>query len=164
MLKALRLLLPLLVLAGAGPALAFQTAEELNRFYRDFAAGSPDAVTWERLAEFDLSVVSKGPGMTEFTQSYPAALQAFDGRKVALLGFMFPLEGGETHAHFLLSAYPPGCPFCLPAGPRELVEVTCDKPIAYTKEAVLLEGTFVLLRDDPSGLYYRLNDARPRPR
>ena len=34
------------------------------------------------------------------------------------MGFIYPLEGGLKHEHFLLTAWPPSRPFCLPAGPR----------------------------------------------
>ena len=77
-----------------------------------------------------------------------------------LMGFLFPLEGGIEHARFLLTAWPPSCPFCLPAGPAQMVEVFCAEPIAYSEGAIVIAGTFELLHDDPSGLYYRLHDAR----
>ena len=75
---------------------------------------------------------------------------------------MYPLEAGETHTYFLLSALPPSCPFCLPASARGLVEVICDVGVRYTLEPVLLEGRFELMEDDElgTGLHYRLSAAR----
>jgi uncharacterized protein len=72
---------------------------------------------------------------------------------------MYPLEGGERHTRFLLSAVPANCPFCLPAGPAQMIEVLSAEPVAFTYEPLAVAGRFELLRDDPSGLYYRLHDA-----
>ena len=154
----------LATVVAAGPAAAFQNQEEAARFYREFTSAVPDAVSWQTLANLDLDFVAHGPGRTEFKLTYPPALRQLDGTRVKMLGYIFPLEGGERHARFLLSAYPPGCPFCLPGGPRELVEVECDTPLAYSQEAILLEGTFHLLHDDPSGMFYRLTAAQALPR
>lgn len=41
-----------------------------------------------------------------------------------------------------------------------MVEVVASTPIRFTYDALILEGRFELLRDDPSGLLYRLHDAR----
>jgi hypothetical protein len=101
-----------------------------------------------------------GPLRATFTTSYGDVIEALDGQEVKLMGFLFPLEGGIEHARFLLTAWPPSCPFCLPAGPSQMVEVFCAEPIAYSEGAIVIAGRFELLHDDPSGLYYRLHDAR----
>ena len=95
-----------------------------------------------------------------FHVSYPDSLMAKDGTVVRIKGFMYPLEAGETHTYFLLSALPPSCPFCLPASSRGLVEVMCDEGVRYTLEPVTLEGRFELLEDAATGLHYRLGHAR----
>ena len=58
------------------------------------------------------------------------------------MGFIYPLEGGLEHEHFLLTAWPPSCPFCLPAGPSQMVEVFCKEPIEFSDGAIMLAGTF----------------------
>ena len=40
-----------------------------------------------------------------------------------------------------------------------MVEVKTKIPVKYTFEAVVVEGKFLVLPDDPSGLYYRMVDA-----
>jgi hypothetical protein len=40
-----------------------------------------------------------------------------------------------------------------------MVEVKTKKPVQYTMEAVVVEGQFAVLNDDPFGLYYRITDA-----
>ena len=121
------------------------------------------ALTWEELMNLDVTVETPAPLQTIFHVSYPDSLRAKDGAVVRIRGFMYPLEAGETHRYFLLSALPPSCPFCLPAGARGLVEVKCDEGVRYTLEPVLLEGRFELLEEDDAlgtGLHYRLNGAR----
>ena len=84
-----------------------------------------------------------------------------DSKAVRVQGFILPLDIGDQQQHFLLSAVPPHCPFCMPAGPDAVVEVVAKKKVAYGFEPILLSGKFVVLRDDASGLLYRLTDAEP---
>lgn len=93
-------------------------------------------------------------------------LPAFNAAQVALSqktqriqGFMMPLEPGEKQKHFLLTSVPMTCSFCTPGGPESMVEVRTKTPIKYTLEPVVVEGKFVVLPDDPYGLYYRLTDG-----
>lgn len=74
-------------------------------------------------------------------------------------GFMMPLAPGPSQRHFLLSSVPLTCSFCLPGGPESLVEVRSLSPVKYTLEPVVVKGKFWVLRDDPSGFYYRITDA-----
>jgi uncharacterized protein len=117
-------------------------------------------VSWDVLGDLEVATEVTGPLRATFTTSYGDAIEALDGQEVRLMGFLFPLEGGIEHARFLLTAWPPSCPFCLPAGPSQMVEVFCAEPIAYSEGAIVIAGSFELLHDDPSGLYYRLHDAR----
>jgi hypothetical protein len=72
---------------------------------------------------------------------------------------MMPLEPGEKQKHFLLSSVPLTCAFCVPGGPESMVEVKTKAPVKYSMEAVVVEGNFAVLADDPYGLYYRITDA-----
>ncbi len=76
-----------------------------------------------------------------------------------LQGFMMPLEPGERQRHFLLTSVPLTCSFCLPGGPESMVEVRTKTPVKYSLEPVTVEGKFLVLIDDPYGLYYRITDA-----
>ena len=121
------------------------------------------ALTWDELMNLEITVETPAPLQTIFHVSYPDSLKAKDGTVVRIRGFMYPLEAGETHTYFLLSALPPSCPFCLPASARGLVEVMCDEGVRYTLEPVLIEGRFELMEEDDAmgtGLHYRLNSAR----
>jgi hypothetical protein len=91
--------------------------------------------------------------------TFPEGVRALDGRTVRIEGFMLPLEPGRPQRHFLLSAVPTTCPFCVPAGPEGLVEVFASTPVRYTVNAITVEGRFRALTQDRYGLFYRLDDA-----
>jgi hypothetical protein len=117
-------------------------------------------VSWDTLAKLEVETEVQGPLRATFTTSYSDEIEALDGEQVKLMGFLFPLEGGLEHERFLLTAWPPSCPFCLPAGPTHMVEVFCEEPVEFSEGAIVMAGRFEVLRDDPSGLYYRLLEGR----
>jgi hypothetical protein len=41
------------------------------------------------------------------------------------------------------------------------VEVRAKRPLAYTDDAVTVTGKLSVLKDDPTGIFYRLTDAVP---
>ncbi len=94
---------------------------------------------------------------------FPAGVRALNARPVKVQGFMMPLEPGEKQRHFLLSAVPTTCNFCIPAGPEGLIEVRTREPVRYTVEAVTIEGRMAVLSNDKYGLFYRVEDARQEP-
>lgn len=112
-------------------------------------------VSWKMLAQ-----VQTRPGQGQMIVSLPAAARALQGKTVRLQGFMMPLEVGAGQRHFLFTAIPPTCSFCIPAGPEGLVEVKSAEPVPYGEQAIEVEGTWQVLQDDPLGLYYRLTEAR----
>src|SRR2546428_10997016 len=81
-----------------------------------------------------------------------------DKKDVRVQGFIIPLDMGDKQAHFLLSAVPPPCPFCLPAGPDAIVEVHAKDAPAYGLEPIVVAGRFAGLKDDPAGLLHRITD------
>lgn len=151
-------------LAGGAWALTEQALSETEvealQFYHDPTLLSEGTVPWQTLADIEVTVSAPAPFQTTMTRDFGQSIRSLDGTTVKLQGFIFPLQGGESHEYFLLSAYPPGCPFCLPGGPTNLVEIKSAEPVDYTQKAVLIEGRFEILKDDPTGLYYRLSDAR----
>lgn len=118
------------------------------------------SITWEELMNLEIRVETPAPLQSVFHVSFPESVRKRDGTRVSIEGFMYPIEAGETHTYFLLSALPPSCPFCLPTGPRGLIEVKSEKGVRYTLEPMVVEGHFELLENDPSGFHYRLSRAR----
>ena len=90
---------------------------------------------------------------------FEPAVTALDQTEVKVQGFMMPLDPGEKQKHFLLTAMPQTCAFCLPGGPESIVEVKTKAPIKYGFEPLLLSGKLAVLKSDPMGVYYRLTDA-----
>ena len=78
---------------------------------------------------------------------------------VKVQGFIIPLDMGDRQTRFLLSAVPPHCAFCMPAGPDAIVEVIAKTPVKYGFEPIVVSGRFSVLRNDATGVLYRLTDA-----
>ena len=113
-------------------------------------------VSWKTLAQVEL-VKAKD----RYVPQYAAGVADLDKKEVRLQGFMMPLSMGDQQSHFILSAMPQSCMFCMPGGPEQLVEVKTRKPIKYTFDPVILSGRMAVLKDDPTGIFYRLTDAVP---
>ena len=113
-------------------------------------------VSWKTLSQVE-PVKQDGVMVARFS----GEVLSLDSKTVRVQGFILPLDLGEQQHHFLLSAVPPHCPFCLPAGPDAIVEVVAKKKIAYAIDPILLSGKFAVLKNDPTGVLYRLTDAEP---
>ena len=111
-------------------------------------------VSWKTLAE-----VTPVKQKDRFVPQFSKGIAALDQKEVKLQGFMMPLDMGEKQKRFLLVAMPPSCAFCLPGGPDQLVEVVAKNPVKYGFDPIVVSGKFVVLKDDPMGLYYRMTDA-----
>lgn len=114
----------------------------------------PGVVSWKTLAQVE-PVKQGGKMVAEFGKD----VLALDRKDVKVQGFMIPLDIGDKQKRFLVSAVPPHCSFCLPAGPEAVVEVVAKTPVAYTFDPVVLSGRFAVVKDDPTGVLYRLADA-----
>ncbi|MCV2353834.1 DUF3299 domain-containing protein [Paucibacter sp. B2R-40] len=107
-----------------------------------------------------LSSVSTKVEKNRLIPVFPTRVLALDKQKVRVQGFMMPLEPGDKQQHFLLSAVPTSCAFCVPAGPEGLIEVHSKQPVRYSLEAITIEGQLSVLSDDPYGMFYRLLDGQ----
>jgi len=115
-----------------------------------------DVLSWKLLAQFEL-VKQKDCYVPQFS----SGVSALDKKDVKVQGFMMPLEMGDKQSHFVLAAMPTTCAFCLPGGPESMVEVQMKTPVKYTFDAVVVTGKLAVLKDDPSGIFYRIVDAEP---
>ena len=113
-----------------------------------------DVVPWSLLTDIKTEVKNK-----RITPVYTPAVQALDQKTQKVQGFMLPLGPGEQQRHFLLASVPPTCSFCTPGGPESMIEVRTKAPVKYSLNAVVVEGTFHVLQNDPYGLYYRMTEA-----
>ena len=117
-------------------------------------ADDKSLVTWETLSQ-----VSVTRQKDRYVPEFSKQILALDKREVKLKGFMIPLEQGLAQRHFLLSAQPSDCPFCMPGSAEAFAEVLAKKPMKYVVDPITVSGTFVLVRDDTGGLLYRLTEA-----
>jgi hypothetical protein len=126
------------------------------------AATPRGGVSWALLESAGETTRKDEQGYLRARPVFPAAVQALNGRRVKIAGFMMPLENASRQRHFVLLAYPPGCPFHLHAGPDQFVEVkaTTAFPVEI-EQAIVVEGVLELTGQDESGIFYRLKDARP---
>src|SRR5262245_40156774 len=81
----------------------------LAAFHSAVAEDKSAVVSWETLSKVSLTR-QKDRYVPEFSKE----IAALDKREVRLKGFMLPLEQGLAQKHFLLSAQPPECAFCMP--------------------------------------------------
>ena len=143
-----------------GVALAFNAAvaqsglPSATEFSTQILPERPDVVSWKALAQVE--PVKQGDKMVP---QFAKPILALDARPQRVQGFMIPLDLGDRQKHFLLSAVPPHCGFCLPAGPEAIVEVTSKDGIPYAITPIVVAGRFAVLKDDPNGILYRLSDA-----
>ena len=113
-----------------------------------------DVVSWKLLSQVEL-VKQKDRYVPKFAND----VAALDQKQVKVQGFIMPLQMGDKQSHFVLTAMPQTCSFCLPGGPESMVEVKSKVPVKYSFEPVVLTGKLSILKDDPTGVFYRLTDA-----
>ena len=113
-----------------------------------------DVVSWKVLAQVELVKMKD-----RYVPQFSGNIAALDKKDVKVQGFMMPLQMGDKQTHFVLMAMPQTCAFCMPGGPESMVEVKTRKPVKYTFEPVTVSGKLAVLRDDPSGVFYRIVDA-----
>lgn len=143
---------------GAPPILGSGTGVHDPRSAFEPLKEREGVVSWTLLGSVQLK-----PERARMVPVFPAAVQALNNQKVKVQGFMMPLEPGDRQKHFLLSAVPTTCSFCVPAGPEGLVEVRTRTPVKHTVEAITVEGRMAVLANDKFGLLYRVTDAAPAP-
>ena len=113
-----------------------------------------DVVSWKLLAQVT-PANENGKIVPVFTE----AILALNKKDVKVQGFMVPVEPDPKHKHFVLSAVPISCPFCMPAGPEAMVEVRLKDGIDYSDNPIVVAGKFAVSRDDPRGVFYILTDG-----
>ncbi len=141
-------------------AIQFEPDVEYGEGYLDQIPKAPlGAVDWKTLFSIgEEEVIDQG--LTLYKPIFSPKVKALNGKKIKVKGFMFPLDMSETQRHFLLSAFPPSCPFHAPGGPKHIIEIFVEDGIEFTYDPLVLEGEMQLLEfDEDNGLYYRMQRA-----
>ena len=142
---------PAAALDTAVPGSGLPSATDFSGMLLPERAG---VVSWKTLAQVQ-PTKQGGKIVAEFSRD----ILALDRKDVKVQGFMIPLDIGDKQKRFLISAVPPHCQFCLPAGPDALVEVEAKTAVSYTFDPIVIGGKFAVVKDDPSGVLYRMTDA-----
>jgi uncharacterized protein len=121
---------------------------------QQYLAEKPGVTSWRVLG-----LVQPIKTGNKIVPEYDKQINVLNGKTVKVQGFMLPLDMGDKQKRFLLSAAPPHCTFCLPGGAETMIEVRAKNAVRYGFDAVTLSGKLAVLKDDPTGLYYRLTDA-----
>jgi tetratricopeptide (TPR) repeat protein len=92
-------------------------------------------------------------------------LDALDGKRVSVTGFMAPGPGGrgtDTLTGFVLTENPVGCWFCETPGPTQvlMVELAPGQTAEPTRNVVKVAGTLRLNRTDPEQYPFTITNAR----
>lgn len=116
--------------------------------------GKQALIQWESLAQASPAVKNGAINIV-----YPAALQPYDGKLVTITGFMVPLEAKKEQTRFLLTQKPQDCEFCIEGGPTSYIDVH-SVPLRFSLKPMKIVGRLKLLQNDPSGMFYRLSEAK----
>ena len=124
-------------------------------------AGEERRLTWKVLGGVEWEG-NEGDAL-DFKLAFSDEILGYKDKSVVLTGYMLPLEEAEMQQHFLLMRTPSaGCAFCIDVGPESVVEVKLQKPLEYSAGRVTVLGKLELLEDDPTGLYFRIQNATAR--
>jgi hypothetical protein len=147
--------LPADAFKSGAPATGLPNAAEYSSTILPELSG---VVSWKALAQVE--PVNRGGKMVpEFSRE----ILGLDKQVVRIYGFMLPLDMTDQQKHFLISAVPASCPFCMPAGPEAIVEVMSSKAVKFGIEPIIMAGKLSLLKDDQSGMLYRMTEAELVP-
>jgi hypothetical protein len=133
------------------PSAGLPSATDYSQMVLPERAG---VVSWRTLAQVE-PIKQDGKMVPSFSRD----ILGLDQQEVKVQGFIIPLDLGDKQKRFLLSAVPPHCPFCMPAGPEGIVEVQAKTPVKYALEPIVVAGRFAVLKNDEGGLLYRITDA-----
>jgi len=118
-------------------------------------ASAQEPIEWEVLRGVDWEYA----GGT-YTPVFTDDVEQLSDATVRIVGYMIPIAIGTDMNHFLLSSQPSrGCPYCMPGGPSTLIEVRATEAPETTYDPLTVTGTLKLLKDDTSGLVYRIVEA-----
>jgi hypothetical protein len=95
-----------------------------------------------------------------FIPKFTAPIQALDGKKIELAGYIIPVEGMFKPEQLIISSLPiASCFFCGGAGPESVAEVYLDVAVQYTAKKVKIKGVLSLNDSDAEQLMYIVKDA-----
>jgi len=120
---------------------------------------------WNTLAmiKFEQPANQEAEGiMAGASGQFTKMVEAMIGTEVEVKGYIIPLSGQKAQSSFMFSAFPfDMCFFCGKAGAESVMDTTMKdgKTVNYSEKAITLKGTFRYYPSDPSGIFYKLENA-----
>lgn len=117
---------------------------------------------WKILSEVRFETKPAGEDGYEMdVPRFSDRLKGYNGKKIALKGYLIPLsEMGGKQAYMLSSLPFNSCYFCGGAGPETVIEIETKQTISFTTNQIILEGFFVLNDKDLDHHMYILKQAK----
>lgn len=146
--------LALLGLLNCVPGFAHE-GHDPPEYELDFSQAPKGVLPWGILAK---AGVTHRDG--KLSVNFLPPVQALDGKRVTLYGFMTPVYKQDRHRTFLLSMRPLTCVGCtVPPRPEGIVEVSVKRPEPARDRPIAVRGRLELVKDAANGPIYRLRDA-----
>ncbi len=112
---------------------------------------------WKEMATAKISVDAKAE---TYRAKFPDGVKKFQAQDITISGFILPLESTEKFTHFLLTKWTPVCAYHPPGEPTEFMEVTIDKPIAWSEKMIKVQGTLNMVEEQSQGMFFQLKNAK----
>lgn len=155
------LAIALLALAGSTPASAIIQGAQMDDVWQP-AATPRGGVSWRTLEATGEIIRHDSEGYIISRPEFTSQVRALEGQRIRVAGWMDAFEPGRRQTHFVLLAYPPGCPFHFHAAPNQFIEIKASTAFPLSgAESIVVSGVLELTGEDESGIFYVLNDARP---
>jgi hypothetical protein len=126
-------------------------------------AATPKGGTPWSVLEATKEITRKGDdGYIYSKPIFTPQVKSLAGKRITVAGWMQAIKPGSKQTHFVLLAYPPGCPFHFHALPNQFIEVYAETPFPLNeRKVVILSGVLELTGHDESGIFYRMKAAKP---
>jgi hypothetical protein len=119
-----------------------------------------DKNPWHVLADVSFQQKKDPAGYSVEVPVFGAQLKKLQGQKIALKGYIIPLQELAGQSKFMLSSLPFNlCYFCGAAGPETVVEVETKEKFKFVTKQIQLEGILILNDKDPDHHIYILKSA-----
>lgn len=158
-----RWLLPLALLALPTASIAMQKGGKAPLADVWKPAATPRGGTpWSVLEATRETTRKNAEGYILSKPVFTPQVRALSGKRITVAGYMTPLDNMGKQKHFVLLAYPPGCPFHFHAMPNQFIEVVAATPFPLNEaRPTLVSGVLQLVGQDESGIFYKLVGATP---
>ena len=119
-----------------------------------------DAIPWQLFGKTkeieDCTIDKDGFDYCLIKPVYDDKIKKYNGKKVTITGFMFPLEQSEKQKKFLIGPYPLSCPFHYHVGPSQVIEISSDEAVDFSFDPITIKGELKVRYNEETGTFYYL--------